>query len=45
LAASNWGGGYPVSLEEALSRWFPTAMSKIVLAAGMIVLAALIMPS
>ena len=34
----------PLSIEDALCRWFPTAASKLTLAAGIVVLAAFIVP-
>jgi hypothetical protein len=33
-----------LSIEEALCRWFPTAASKLILALGIVVLAAFIVP-
>jgi hypothetical protein len=33
-----------LSLEERLCRWFPTTISKLALAVGTVILAALIMP-
>jgi len=35
---------HPVSIEDALLRWFPTAASKLTLALGMVALAAFIVP-
>jgi hypothetical protein len=34
----------PLSIEDALCRWFPTAASKLTLAFGIVVLAAFIVP-
>jgi hypothetical protein len=34
-----------LSIEDAMLRWFPTSASKLALAAGMVVLAALIIPA
>jgi hypothetical protein len=34
----------PLSIEDALCRWFPTAASKLTLALGIVVLAAFIVP-
>ena len=34
----------PLSIEDALCRWFPTAASKLALAVGIVFLAAFIVP-